>query len=288
MGGGSSSSLSESEQSAEAYLAQTYSGSCNITCTNIQQNVNIDIINSIVGGNINLTQSCSVDASCMVSSSSDATSDVLFKATNSTNAKNAGSLFGGLWNTDTAQSLSRQDIKQTIMQNTTEKCKLATLNQMNGITILAANSVIGGSIDIGQTGSVQGTCQLQNNMTAAASATAMASNTASSGKDKKAQKKGGSSTLITIIAFIGIMVIVFIIAKMYTSGQAQTAKDNLLKEVEVARGKAGCLGGVKPIMDKFGNPIIDPQTLRPICAPPDIKPVAPTFNIDLGSLAQKK
>src|SRR6185503_5871740 len=110
---GSSNYVSSCQHSAEAYLAQQFYGSCNITCDNIQQNINIDIINSVVGGNVSLTQKCSVDANCMISSTSDATSDVLFKAQNSTNAKNAANLFSGdLFNFDSATSQSRQSIKQ--------------------------------------------------------------------------------------------------------------------------------------------------------------------------------
>src|ERR1043166_1938856 len=212
--GGASSSSSSSIQSAEAYISQNLSQSCNITCQNIASGISIDIINSVIGGSVNLTQSCQVDANCMISGSSDAASDVLFKARNSTNAKDTGGLFSGnLFNFDQATSISRQDIKQKIIQNTTSTCKLASLNQLNDVTILAANSNIGGSINIGQTGSVQGSCQLSNNLSASATATALASNTAQSGKDKKAQKGG---PLVFILGFIVIMVVVFIIAKIYT------------------------------------------------------------------------
>jgi hypothetical protein len=287
--GGGSSSTSSSEQSAQAYLAQNYSGSCNITCTNIQSGINIDLINTTLGGSIDLTQTCSVNANCLIGSVSDATSDVVFKATNSSNAKNAGSLFSGsLFNFDKAESLSRQDIKQSILQNTNEKCKLSSLNQMNDITILAANSTIGGNIAIGQTGSVAGQCKLQNNMTAAASATAMASNTATSGKDKKGQKKGGSAVLITIGLIIAALVIVYIGSKIYFNSVDQSSALAQTKEVETARGKAGCLGGAKPILDSKGKIVIDPISLRPVCPPPEIKPVSPVINVDVGSALAKK
>lgn len=287
--GGISSSSASSEQSAQAFLSQQFYGSCDITCTNIQSNINIDIINSIVGGDINLTQQCSVNANCMVSGSSDATSDVLFKATNSSNAKDTGGLFGGnLFNIDKASSMSRQDIKQTILQSTTENCKLATLNQMNDITILAANSVIGGSINIGQTGSTAGQCQLQNNLTAAATATALASNTATSGKDKKGQKKGGSTTLITAVIFIGALAVIYILARMYVGNAEETQQQQNIQEVEMARAKAGCPGGLKPILNSKGSPIIDPLTRKPICPPLDIKPVSPTINVDVGKSFGKK
>jgi hypothetical protein len=278
---GASSSKSVTEQSADAYLAQTFHGSCNVTCTNLQSNINVDIINSVIGGNINLTQKCAVDANCAVSSLSDATSDVLYKAENSSNAKNSTSLFtGSIFNFDTATSRSRQAIKQNITQSTTEKCKLANLNQMNNVNILAANSQIGGSIDVAQGGSVQGECQLSNNLTAAAMATAMATNKSTSGKDKKGEKKGGG--IGSIIGFIVVMIIVFIIAHMFTGGQKSRADAAVQQKVALARAQAGCPGGLKPIIDsETGLPIIDPKTMRPVC-PPFLE--SPVINIDVGKL----
>jgi hypothetical protein len=265
---GGSVSTASSIQTAEAYIAQNSAQKCNISCTNSLTNVNIDIINSVVGGNVSLLQSCQIDSSCMLSSSSDATSDVLFKATNSTNAKNAGNLFSGdIFNFDYASSNSRQNIKQKIVQNTAQSCKLASLNQMNNLSILVANSDIGGNLAIGQTGSVAGQCQLSNNMSAAATATALASNTAQSGKDKKGQKKGSSFILITILGFIGVMVVVYIVAKLFTSTEAQNELASETQQANIARGKAGCLGGLKPMLDSKGVVIIDPRSGRPICPP---------------------
>ena len=286
---GGSSSKSKSEQSAEAYLSQQFYGSCNITCTNIQSGINIDIINSVVAGDINLTQKCAVDASCMISSSSDATSDVMFKASNSTNAKNASNLFtGSAFNFDAASSESRQDIKQTIIQSTTEKCKMVSLNQMTDVSILAANSHIGGSINLSQDGSVQGNCQLGNNFSAATTATGMATNKATSGKDKKGQKKGSKAGIGSIIGFVVVMVVVFVIARMFTGSQAKKATTRAQQKASLARVEAGCPGGGKPIMDpSTGLPVIDPKTLRPICPPQSFTPpprVAPTFNVDLGRI----
>jgi hypothetical protein len=266
MGIGYSSSTSSSEQSAQALLSQQFSGSCDITCTNIMDNVNIDIINSVVGGNISLTQSCSVDASCMISGSSDATSDVLFKAANSSNAKNASVPLN--INVDISSASSRQDIKQTILQNTTQTCKMASLNQMNDITILAANSVIGGNIAIGQTGSVAGQCQLSNNLSAAATATALASNTAQSGKDKKGSKKGGSAVLIGIFVVIGICIVVYIIGKMYTSSRDSATEKSYADTVNNVKAAAGCPGGKKALTNpKTGEFLFDQITGKPVCPP---------------------
>lgn len=283
--GGVSSSTTRSEQTAEAYLSQQFFGSCNVKCDNVMSGVNIDIINSMVSGDINLTQKCSVDASCMVTNSSDATSDVLIKAANSSNAKDAGGLFSGhLFSSDTASAESRQSIKQTILQSTTETCDMASLNEMKDISILAVNSKIGGSISLNQEGSTKGNCQLGNNMSAAASATAMASNKATSGKDKKGQKKGDKAGIGSIMGFIVVMAVIFIIAKMFTGEEKKNAASAAMMAAADARGLAGCPGGVKPIMNpKTGKAVIDPRTMGPICPPQSFSPPPPpVVNVNLG------
>ena len=85
---GVSSSKAISEQAADVFLTQQFSGTCNVTCQNAMKNVSVVAIDSTIGGSIELDQSCSTNASCLIGSSMDATSDVLFKATNSSNAKN--------------------------------------------------------------------------------------------------------------------------------------------------------------------------------------------------------
>ena len=279
---GTSVSTSQSDQEAQAFLAQQFSGSCDITCNNIASDINIDIINSIIGGSVNLTQSCSVNADCVISGSSDASSDIVFKAANSSNAKNAGNVFSGDWfNFDQASSYSRQSIKQKIVQATSEKCKMASLNQLSDLTILAANSAIGGSINIGQTGSTSGQCQLSNNMSAAASATAMASNTAQSGKDKKGSKLGGSGTIIIIVGVIALLFVVYIVAKMYTGSRDKKIASDYENKIEIARAEAGCLGGKKALIDsKTGLPLIDPLSKRPICPPVDL-PTTQRINVNI-------
>lgn len=289
MGGGYSSAQTISEKKAEAFLAQQFHGSCDIICKNIQENTVIDIINSSIAGGINITQKCDVNAKCAVSSTGDATSDVLFKAKNSTNAKNSGGFLQ--FNDDESLSSSRQDIKQTIIQKTDESCKLASVNNMTGLSILAANSSLTGGINIDQSGSTSGSCKLGNNMSAAATATGMSDQTATSGKDKKGQKFGDKAGIGSILGFVVIIVVVFILARMYTGGRDKTKITKTMMKVAYARAEAGCPGGLKPILDhKTGKPIIDPNTMGPICPPPPLQPAfsSPVINIDLGDKLKNK
>src|SRR5436189_182293 len=116
-----------------------------------------------------------------------------------------------------SQNSSFQSAEAYLAQTVSGSCNITCSNFASGINIDIINSVIGGSINIGQTGSTSGQCQLQNNMSAAASATAMASNSAQSGKDKKGQKKGSSAIIITVVGIFVVLVIIFIISKLYTS-----------------------------------------------------------------------
>jgi hypothetical protein len=269
---GSSQSTSKSEQKAEVYLTQQYSGTCNISCQNIASDIDIDIIGSTVKGDIALTQTCATNASCTIDSMSDALADVYFKARNTTNASNASNIFtGSIFNFDEAHSSSKQDIRQAINQSTNQSCDISNYNELSDVSIFALNSTIGGSIAIDQSSNLNADCKLSNTMKAAAYATGLAENEAQSGKDKKGSKFNLAGYIILIVA---IVVVVFILSKLFTGHQASSEKSAYDEKVMAARGLAGCPGGLQPVLDRStGRPIIDPRTMRPIC-PPYVPPAA--------------
>ena len=242
--------------------------------------MNIVLINTKVRGNVEVKQSCSTNANCLVSSNMNAVADVLFIASNTSNAKNAMELPTAI-NIDHSKVKSLMSIREQIFQSSNESCNLSSLNEMNHVSIYAANSDIGGNISLDQEGSVEGTCSLGNIMSAAAYATGQSQNQAQSGKDKKGEKWGGNNILLYIVIGVVVVVIVSIVAKMISGGSKQTEKEKKEKEAEEARGKAGCPGGLQPVLDpKTQKPIIDPRTKRPVCPPytpppPEIKVVAP-------------
>lgn len=268
---GHSNSKSVSEQQAEVYLTQQFSGNCDITCQNTINNVVIDVINSTVGGSIILKQACATNASCMIGSSSDAVADVLFKARNSSNARNAWSAWSlDPFNSDTADSESRQNIMESINQATNETCKISSYNQMDNITIFVADSTIGGNIELSQNASTQGQCKMTNAMTAAAYATGIAQNTAQSGKNKKGEKLGTKSRIMRMITFgiiaIAVLISVIVVAKIITGSSARSKRDQQMQDLVEARILAGCPGGKKPIVNPTtGRVVVDPMTGRPIC-----------------------
>lgn len=276
---GKSKSSVENTQAASSYLTQQFSGNCNVSCQNVMSNITIDLINSNVSGGINVSQTCSTNAQCLITSNNNATADTIFKSANSSNSKNAAQGIGNI-NLDNTSIDSRQSIVQSINQSNSEQCNVSSMNQMNNVTIFAANSNISGGINLSQNSSTQANCSLSNSMQAAAQASGLAQNTATSGKDKKGQKKGSKSNKLRIITYIivgaVIIFIVYIIAKIFTSHSESSDKKKQQQEVAEARAKAGCPGGVMPILDKKGKAIIDPKTNRPICPPPPPSSSAPS------------
>jgi hypothetical protein len=221
MGIGSSTSYNESVQNASADITQQYSGTCQVSCVNTIDNTNIDIINSTVGGDVSVTQTCSANGQCLFNNTMGATSDVMFKAANSSNALNAGSWLSGLFNTDISKNESIQNIQENITQAIDQECKVTSTNQMNNVDIFAANSYIGGNIAIGQYGSANGNCQLDATMTASDYATGTIDNCSTSGKKVKKKcgaGKGGISItqiIIYVVVAVVLFVVIIVISKIF-------------------------------------------------------------------------
>ena len=215
MGLGYSKSVADSTQTANANLTQQYSGSCNIQCNNEMNNVSVDIVNSQIGGDVEVTQVCSVNGQCMFNTSQNAVVDVMFKAANSTTAGNAGSWLAGLYNKDFSSSKSYQEINENIQQTIDQTCNITSTNSMNNVSIYAANSQIGGNVVIDQQNNAQGGCTLQTSMSATAMATGTADNCALTGKKAKKSCGGkGGAGIVTYILYIGGAFLLFMVAMM--------------------------------------------------------------------------
>lgn len=256
---GNDSSKSSSKQSASSYLTQQFSGSCNMSCTNTQDDVHIRIFGSNVDGDVCINQSCSTNANCLMSSNMDSITDILLKAANSSSVESGiVPSFGGT----SSESKSKQDIKMSVNQATAQSCDVSSYNQMSNVSITAANSNIGGSVCITQDGDTSGSCALDNSMTAAAYATGMSENQASTVH----VKKGGSLTwIVTLIVVIAIVGIVGYIGYMITTNMKDKKKQGRTKEIMDAKVAAGCPGGKSPILNNKGNPVFDVNTGELIC-----------------------
>ena len=207
MGGSKSTVLSVQE--AEQQLQQSYKGTCNISCTNVMNNTTIDIENTTINGGITITQVCSVDANCAISSTMDISASIFFSAKNSAGASPAwGLLTGYAPNVDLSSISSYQEMRQQLSQNVMETCKVSSTNEMNNLTIFMNNDVINGGLQIDQSGNITGGCALSNSMQMAATATGLVTNNAQAGKKAKPSLEWGIYVIVGIGAAIAIFVIV--------------------------------------------------------------------------------
>lgn len=209
---GASNSKNQSIQRGKVNITQDFSGTCDVTCQNSMKDINVTVVNSTVGGSIDIDQTCSTNANCLINNNMDATSDVIFKATNTSNASGAWSAFSlDPFDFETAENLSRQVLKDKINQRAVETCKISSYNQMDNVSIFAENSTIGGNISVTQDASTLGNCYLDSTMTASAYASGQTTNVATSGKQKKSSKFGNKSKLAKIGIYIAIAVVVVIV-----------------------------------------------------------------------------
>jgi len=202
-----------SRETSNSAITQQYAGTCNITCNNSISGINETYINSIVG-DINLTQACSANGTCLMDNSMGAVTDITFAAQNSTAARAAL----GAFNINTSNAKAYQTINQIINQSVSQTCDVGTTNQMSDIDILAINSSLG-DVTIGQSGSSVGNCSLNSAMNAQAIASGTMNNCTTAGKGKQCSKGKGSVSIgqyiiyaviiFAAILFISILVRVF-------------------------------------------------------------------------------
>lgn len=206
-------------------ITQQFSGTCDFECSNTISNINVDIVNSQVWGGVNIENACSVDGTCTISSSTNALTDILLKANQSTNA----STTAGIFNVDISSNSYSSQVNQDINQSVSEQCKVQSVNDINNVDVFAINSQINGGINIGNTGKVVGNCALSNIMTAMESASQTIDQVSASGK--KAGKCTSCSGVeiigiyigIGLAVIVGLVVIAYFGKKYYDSRKAGAA-----------------------------------------------------------------
>jgi hypothetical protein len=227
------SSNSTSSQTAAANISQQYAGTCDIICDNSISNVNMDFIDSVVTGGVNLTQSCTVNAPCLFNVMQNASADVIFKATNT--AGSAGGILPQIsWNNSNTSSY--QNISENISQGISQQCDLSSVNSLNGVNVYAQNSTIGGGINITQTGDTAGSCTLNAGMSAAEIASGTADNCSTAGK--KAKKgcggKGGGSTASMVIGVIIVVVLVMVVTRAMRGSASPQGTPSTVSTIKTA------------------------------------------------------
>ena len=225
MGAGWSSTTINDPQEDNSRIVQQYSGTCSVSCQNEIDDVSIAIINSSVGGNVEVTQSCAVNSQCAFQTTQSALSDAILKAQNSSGAALRYLSIG----VTTSNINSPQSISQAISESVTQSCNLSSTNDLDNVSIFAANSQIGGSVVVGQVGDVKGGCALQTSMTAQELATASNNSCAQSGSKKSCGGKGGKGSigkyvLYGIGAIVLFMVVMMVIRLVRGSGTPKATK----------------------------------------------------------------
>ena len=225
MGAGWSSSTINDPQEDNSRIVQQYSGTCSVSCQNEIDDVSIAIINSSVGGNVEVTQSCAVNSQCAFQTTQSALSDAILKAQNSSNAALRYLSIG----VTTSKINSPQSISQPISESVTQSCNLSSTNDLDNVSIFASNSQIGGNVVVGQVGDVRGGCALQTSMTAQELATASNNSCAQSGSKKSCGGKGGKGSigkyvLYGIGAIVLFMVVMLVVRLVRGSGAPKATK----------------------------------------------------------------
>lgn len=204
---GISYSTAQSTAQVDQSTVQQFAGVCDFKCDNSISGVNVDLVNTYLQGGLKITQQCSTDATCSVSTNINALSDIVAKANTSTNAKDTG-IFSGI--ADVANSSSKVKINNYLSQQVYDECKVSSVNDARNIQIFAANSTITGGIEIGQVGQTKGNCAFNTIMSAVQTSTGTATASAVSGKDKKGEKCGSCSGAQMVITYIVIGIVVLI------------------------------------------------------------------------------
>lgn len=198
-----------SSQQANAAITQNYAGSCDVQCNNTINGINISIIDSILSGGINLTQSCAVNAQCLYETSQSSLSDVMFKASNSGTA--AGGILPGI---SVSRTGSYQDINESILDSVSQTCSLGSYNSISNVNVNAQSSTIGGGINFTQQGSTQGECTFNTIMNATNMATGTSDNCSASGKMAKKTCGGKGGGIGSVLIYVGIGLVLFVGAMM--------------------------------------------------------------------------
>lgn len=182
----------DNSQEAQTYLTQQFSSTCDVSCQDVATDISEKFVRTKITGGVNITQTCSSDASCITSSSSDGVVDTEFKGQNSANTTPGGFLDFESTNMDNAQT-----IRSTINQQTNEDCEISSYSEISDVTIQAYGSDISGGVNISQDSSASGECQMENIMSFSGKTLGISNNNISSGKNKKAY-------LFQALTYIGI------------------------------------------------------------------------------------
>lgn len=224
----SSSTESKSIVEAQASIAQQYSGECSISCSNVMDNTTVNLENAYFS-DFNITQSCNINANCMMSSNAGAITDIMAKSGSQADLSGDIPIFKSLVNKSKSDSIVT--MKQEILESVQQKCEMKNSNEMRNVTINANNPSFT-KISVNQLGNVTGGCTMSNLLNASALASGQADSTARNGKEKKG-KNGKIVSSIGIIVLLMVIVVVAFLMLRTVANSPQT-QDTIVKLATVA------------------------------------------------------
>lgn len=231
-----------STQTAQASIAQSYSGTCNFSCNNSISEFTQVLEHVNLQGSDNMENICFMDPVCVMNNSMSAIADVVFAAKNSAQSNAGSNSVFNVFSYDSTYAKSYQNIVSDIQQQATQTCGQTTYNDMDNVLMFISDSNIEGDINIVQIGSVNGSCTLNDSMSAQIYASGTSNNSALAGPQKKS-KGTIPSILEYVVVPIVLLAAIYIVMKIIQStgssssqakGQAQPVINPALLEYALA------------------------------------------------------
>jgi hypothetical protein len=215
-------------------ITQQSSEACGATCTQIQSN-NTVFLNGSTTGNITFNQQCTVDATCQITNSVEASATAVQGAIQSGTAQPAW--FLGVLQVNTSVNVSDQEVTNAVSQVMNSTCNNGVSQVQSGNLVYAQNSTTG---DIGFTQSTNLTsqCVLSNLAKGTVAATQKS--------DQYSQAGGiGAAGIILLIILVVVIIVVIGLAK---------AASNKKKEKAASEGSSTTSTGPLPAAPPKLNP----------------------------------
>jgi len=161
MGSAQSNFISEA-QNLENSILQASSETCIATCTNVEDNNTIIINGTSIGGNLDLTQQCKAQASCIMANQLDSQVQNIVKAMAEQKQTSKTSPFSFSFKGQNNEAQINQNITNSVTQIMNTACQSTSDNMMVNDTIVLTNDRVGGNFVLSQSGDATSNCTMNN------------------------------------------------------------------------------------------------------------------------------
>lgn len=244
---GRSTNTATVQQTANAEITQRYTGVCNIQCIASTSNVSVIIIDSNIEGGITVTNECSLDATCNMNATQQASNQASLQYFGVQEASTAPGLSAQFGSTAKNTIYASQTFNLETNQILTQECNLVSSADLTNVTIYAQSSNLTGGITVANSASNGGACVLEASMVATSEATGLVENNQTA-KGTKVAKKGNNKSAIWIWigAIIIAIIIIFIIIAIAKKGKAKSPEEKALEDAKTDE----FVNGTEPVSGK--------------------------------------